>query len=310
MAVALPSIVGRESEVSELASQLTPERLPCVLLVEGEAGTGKTSLCAHVFDEARERGFTTLATRPVAAEADLALAGLGDLLQPVLGAVLEQLPPPQAQALRVALLLEQGDEAADARMLGVAFLSALRALSDAQPVALFVDDVHWLDASSAAVLAFAARRLERERVALLCTRRTGHEDRVLGDLTRVRALALRGLSPGALTDCCTTGSGSRCPAPACAGCTSSRSETRFTPSSSRPHTSAARSRWNRATGCRRRSTRSSGGGSRASPSASGRPSPPRPRSPGRPPRAWRARRSSRRRSRRAWSRSATARSSS
>ena len=96
--------IGRETELADIAAHLSSDALPAAVLVEGEAGIGKTTMCALVIEAAREQGFTTLVTRPVAAEADLTFSGLGDLLEPVLDHVLDAVPGPQARGLRVALL--------------------------------------------------------------------------------------------------------------------------------------------------------------------------------------------------------------
>jgi DNA-binding CsgD family transcriptional regulator len=191
-------LIGRERELADIAVHLNSDALPAVVLVEGEAGIGKTSMCTLVIEAAREQGFTTLVTRPIAAEADLTFAGLGDLLEPVLDHVLDAVPDPQARALRVALLLEESAEPTDARALGVAFISALRALAEAHPLLVVVDDVQWLDPSSAAVLAYAGRRLRDDRVALLLARRVMHTDGVTGLLDDVWRLELGGLSSRAL----------------------------------------------------------------------------------------------------------------
>ena len=191
-------LIEREGELADIAAHLSSDALPAVVLVEGEAGIGKTSMCTLLIEAARERGFTTLVTRPIAAEADLTFAGLGDLLEPVLDHVLDAVPDPQARALRVALLLEESAEPTDARALGVAFLSALRALAQERPLMVVVDDVQWLDPSSASVLAYAGRRLQDDRIALLLARRVMHADGVTGLLDDVWRLELGGLSSGAL----------------------------------------------------------------------------------------------------------------
>jgi predicted ATPase len=56
----------------------------------------------------------------------------------------------------VALLLANPEgRPPDARAIGVAVLAGLRTLAEAKPVVIAVDDVQWLDASSAASLEFA-----------------------------------------------------------------------------------------------------------------------------------------------------------
>jgi DNA-binding CsgD family transcriptional regulator len=167
-------VIGRAAELRALAAFAREiEDGSAVLVLEGDAGVGKTTLWRAALDSAGERGWRVLAARPASAEASLALAGLGDLLADALDDVLEVLPSPQAEALRVALLLERPRAPLDARLLGVSTVSALRALQAAGPVVLAVDDAQWLDDASARVLAFAWRRVAGARVGLLLARRTG-----------------------------------------------------------------------------------------------------------------------------------------
>src|SRR5206468_710903 len=142
------------------------------LLIEGEPGAGKTALWQHAVSSARARGIRTLIARPVEVETALSFAALVDLLDPALPQVLPRLPMPQRRALEIALLLLPADAPPDPRALATALLNALRALAEESPVVIAIDDAQWLDASSQAVLAFAARRLTHERVSFLLTRRS------------------------------------------------------------------------------------------------------------------------------------------
>ena len=165
-------VIGREKELADLGSFLDAiDELPAALLVEGEPGIGKTVILGAGVDLAWERGFRALAAMPAPAETRLAFAALGDLLEPVLDEVLPALPGPQQSALEVALLLaEPRGPPPDARTVDVALLGALRTLATG-PLLVAVDDVQWLDAPSAAALAFAVRRLHEEPVAVVLTRR-------------------------------------------------------------------------------------------------------------------------------------------
>ena len=192
-------IVGRDEELAAIERWLDDPR-PSALLIEGDAGIGKTTLWRAGIEAARGRS-RVLAARPTQAESTLSFAALGDLLEGVLGEVLEPLPAPQRQALRAALLLEgteDGPAAPDPRAVALAFLGSVRELVSAGPVLVAVDDVQWLDPPSATTLAFAARRLETEEVGLLLARRAGHVDAVSGQLERIEEIALGGLSAGAL----------------------------------------------------------------------------------------------------------------
>jgi DNA-binding CsgD family transcriptional regulator/tetratricopeptide (TPR) repeat protein len=185
-------VIGRAPERAELAAFADAiAGGPAALSLEGGAGVGKTTLWFSGLELARERGCRVLAARPAAAEAGLAFAGLGDLVGGVLDEVLDVLPLPQAEALRVAFLLESPRAPLDQRVVGVSVLSALRALGAARPLVLAVDDVQWLDAASAAVLSFAWRRLRGEPIGVLVTRRAGEPvPQALGGLEPLRRMAV------------------------------------------------------------------------------------------------------------------------
>jgi DNA-binding CsgD family transcriptional regulator len=168
-------VVGREHELAVVQAFVGDlEAGPSVLVLDGEAGVGKTTLWLAGVAAARVAGHELLETRPAQAEAGFAFAGLGDLLGGVLGEVLDVLPEPQADALRVALMLERAQgRRAEHAAIALATLGVLRALAAERPVLVAVDDVQWLDTPSATALSFAWRRLRAERVGLLLTRRLG-----------------------------------------------------------------------------------------------------------------------------------------
>jgi DNA-binding CsgD family transcriptional regulator len=144
-----------------------------VLSIEGEAGVGKTTLWLEAVRRSRLKFFRTLSCRCVEAEAKLAFTALADLFAPVADDVVADLPPPQRRALEVALL--QADPVRGSRVeqraISLAVLGSLRLLAQVGPVAVAVDDLQWLDAPSARVLAFALRRLEDDRVGIVATLR-------------------------------------------------------------------------------------------------------------------------------------------
>jgi len=164
-------IIGRREELLALEAFLTDLSAGGqALLLEGDAGIGKTVLWQEGLRVARERGIQVLQARPSDAEAHLTFAALGDLLGPVLGSVLPNLVPVQRRALETALLLRESDGTPpDARVLGLALLSIMRTLAEDRPLLVALDDVQWLDASSAEVLTFALRRVEAEPIAVLAT---------------------------------------------------------------------------------------------------------------------------------------------
>jgi len=95
-----PDVVGRERELA-LVDAFFEKGLPAALVVEGEAGIGKTALWRAGVDAASERGFRLLRCAPTGEEAQLAFAGLSDVLAPVQD-LFTALPEPQRRALEIA----------------------------------------------------------------------------------------------------------------------------------------------------------------------------------------------------------------
>ena len=194
-------IIARERELEALRAFVEAgSPTPAALVLEGEAGIGKTTLWRAGVAAAADRGYRCLTAVGSPAEAQLTFSALGDVLQGVAAGVLPELPPPQRRALAVALLLDDADgRSPDQRAVALAFLGALRVLASQTPVLLAVDDVQWLDRPSTSVLAYALRRLQEERVVILLARRISGEqsgpddlDRLLPEerLTRIRVGSL------------------------------------------------------------------------------------------------------------------------
>jgi DNA-binding CsgD family transcriptional regulator len=198
------AIVGRDAELDSVHAFLdrVPEG-PTALVLEGAAGIGKSTIWLAGVEAARKRGMCVLVSRPSELERGLAHAGLGDLFDKVLERVLPALSPPRRRALEVALLLEDASRDSDPRTLGVAVRSALEALTAEAPVVVAVDDVQWLDPSSASVLTFALRRMDERPVHVLLARRTDDgaapsELESAFETDRIERLPVGALSLGAL----------------------------------------------------------------------------------------------------------------
>jgi DNA-binding CsgD family transcriptional regulator len=194
-------LLGRDRERRELDAALAGARLnkSAVLVVAGEVGIGKTTLLEHAAEQARAAGMRVLRARGIESEARVPFAGLLELLRPALTA-LDRIPEPQAAALEGALALRPAS-AQDRFAVGAATLSLLAAHSEEAPVAVLVDDAHWLDGSSADALLFAIRRLVADPIAVLVAVRDGEPSFVdgaqlpilqLGGLDRDTAAALVG----------------------------------------------------------------------------------------------------------------------
>ena len=160
-------LVGREKELSRLRDLAAPPYEDShVLLLLGDPGMGKTVLLAETVRQASSAGMRILAATGRESEQDLAFAGLHQLLRPVLERV-TGLPRRQAEALRGAFALSDDPAPPDPLLTGIAVLTLLSGLSDDQPLLVAADDAQWLDRASLDALAFAARRLDSERLVLL-----------------------------------------------------------------------------------------------------------------------------------------------
>ena len=203
---AATAIVGRDEELDSLQAFLAAaERGPTALVISGEPGIGKTVLWNAVIEDAGARFGRVLSCRGVEAEALFAFAGLSELLAGKLEEVAADLAPPRRRALEVALLLvEPGEQAPDVHAIGLALLDVLSAFAQQGPVLVALDDVQWLDASSAAVLQVAMRRLREERIGVLATVRVAPDVAEPVELQssfpgeRLTELSLAPLSLGAL----------------------------------------------------------------------------------------------------------------
>ena len=159
----MPSLVGRESELGVVETFFCSER-PRAVAIVGEPGIGKTTLWQTAVEHARAQGARLLVARPTESEARLAFAGLADLLADVPDELFARLPEPQQLGLDVALLRAVSARPPERRVVGAGFLTLLRALASESKVVCAIDDLQWLDASSAAVVEFALRRLGEEPV--------------------------------------------------------------------------------------------------------------------------------------------------
>jgi len=187
-------LVGRDAEAARVDAII--EGLPeggAALVVSGEPGVGKSALLHDARARADALGIRTLAAVGVESEAELAFAGVHQLVYPILG-LLELLPAPQRRALEIAFGIAGGSEP-DPFLVALAAYQLVCDAAEESPVVLFVDDAHWLDRSTSGVLTFIARRLESEPVGLLVSVRAGFAT-PLGD-AGLPELELERLSPSA-----------------------------------------------------------------------------------------------------------------
>jgi predicted ATPase len=180
-------LVGRRSECDVLDRLLSDVRggRSGVLVLLGEAGVGKTALVEYAIGAAS--GFRVARAVGVESEVELAFAALQQLCAPMLDR-LNGLPTPQRDALATAFGLSAGT-APERFLVGLAALNLLSATAHDKPLLCVVDDAHWLDRASAQALAFVARRLLADPVALVFATRVQTEE--LGGLPELVVDGLR-----------------------------------------------------------------------------------------------------------------------
>ena len=168
-------VIGRDAELRTADAFLDAAAGGLsVLAIRGEAGIGKTTLFLEAVRRAGERGFTLLVARSAAAETQLTLTTLADIVEPVVDDAGGALPPVQKAALDAALLRSgPAERPLEPRLLGAATRSLFDRLASAGPVLVAIDDAQWTDAASATVLAFALRRLPSAPIGVLLALRTG-----------------------------------------------------------------------------------------------------------------------------------------
>jgi GMP synthase-like glutamine amidotransferase/DNA-binding CsgD family transcriptional regulator/tetratricopeptide (TPR) repeat protein len=181
-------LVGRGAELARIDAALASARRgeSAVLVLRGEGGAGKTTLLDAA--EARARGLLVLRADGEDAETERPFAGLADICRP-LRERLELLSPARADAVAAVLDPESGARFADRFALYAGALDLLFATAADTPLLVLIDDEHLLDDASREAVAFIARRLGADGIALLLA--TEADD----DLPATEDLPLGGLAP-------------------------------------------------------------------------------------------------------------------
>jgi DNA-binding CsgD family transcriptional regulator len=137
------------------------------LIFRGEAGIGKTALLDYAAGV--RTGFRVARIGGVESEVELPYAALHQLCGKMLH-LADRLPAPQADALDIALGQKSG-EVPDRFHVSLAVLGLLSEAAREQPMLCLVDDAQWIDQPSLFALAFAARRVDADSLALVFTTR-------------------------------------------------------------------------------------------------------------------------------------------
>ena len=155
------------------SSQLVPSG-PSALVVEGEAGIGKTTVWLAGLERAQELGFWVLSARATEVESVLPYSGLAALLEGLDEAVFADLPPLQRLAIDRVLLRVAAEDGpvTDQQVVGAAFVSVVERLAERASVLIAIDDLQWLDPPSTLIISSAVRRLAGP-VGIIATVRDG-----------------------------------------------------------------------------------------------------------------------------------------
>jgi DNA-binding CsgD family transcriptional regulator len=191
-------LLGRDHELETLDGLLAAIRAgqSRTLVLRGEPGVGKSALLEHLVE--RASGCRVVHASGVQSEAELAFGGLQQLCGPLLED-LARLPPPQQSALRTAFGLSAGAPP-DRLLVGLSALSLLSEAAAERPLVCVIDDTQWLDSASAQALAFVARRLLAESVALVFAARDAGAEDELAELPALRIDGLRAADARTLLD--------------------------------------------------------------------------------------------------------------
>jgi DNA-binding CsgD family transcriptional regulator len=189
------ALLGRQAERAAIDRILDAVRggLSGTLVLRGEPGVGKTTLLRYAIDAAPDLRVSSIAG--VESEISMEFGGLHQLLLPFLP-LLDDLPPPQAAALRVAFGQQTGPPP-EPFLVGLAALTLLSLVAADRPLLCTIDDAHWLDPESAQALGFAARRLYADRVGVIAA-----SNELVAPLTAegLPAITLSGLSDAEARD--------------------------------------------------------------------------------------------------------------
>lgn len=192
---------GRDAELSRLGAFVRGADSERALFVEGAPGLGKTTVWESAREAASAGGVRVLAARAAEAETSMSYAVLSDLLADVDVRSMATIPEPQREAIEVALLRAQpSGSRIESRAVPLGVVNMLRALADAGPVLLAIDDLQWVDNATAEALAFALRRVVGDsRVRLLATRRPEGTRAIEAAVAREASatISLTGLTLGA-----------------------------------------------------------------------------------------------------------------
>ncbi|MFE4967581.1 LuxR C-terminal-related transcriptional regulator [Streptomyces sp. NPDC056660] len=163
-------LVGRLAERERLAGYVALGRVGGVSVVlEGEAGIGKSALLSWLASRALEDGYRVLRCTGLEQASPVGYSALHELLHPILG-LIDALPRRQREALTTAFGLTEGPSA-DRLLVSIAALGLLEEAAASTPVCIAIEDLQWVDRSTARVLDFVALHLAEAPMLVAATGR-------------------------------------------------------------------------------------------------------------------------------------------
>jgi DNA-binding CsgD family transcriptional regulator len=167
-----PVLVGRQREVERISDFfVNASQRGGTLLVLGEPGVGKSALLGAAAEEVLAHGGLVVAAAGLEHEGEITFSLLSLLMHP-LHDRFTHLEPRERQCLSTVLGLSDGPPPARLAVAN-AVLALLRIVAEDRPLLVAVDDLQWVDRSSAVILGLVARRLAGTKVALLAASRSG-----------------------------------------------------------------------------------------------------------------------------------------
>jgi DNA-binding CsgD family transcriptional regulator len=176
-----PAVVGRDTELARLEELLAEARQGRgrLVLLSGEAGIGKTRLARELAERARAGGSRALVGRAVQASTPIPYRPLAEALQAGLrgeGPVDDPSLDPYRAALRRLLPAVEAEgpaaEAGSPLALMEGLLRLVGLMATEGGLLLVLEDLHWADADTLAVVEYLADHLHTAPVLALCTERT------------------------------------------------------------------------------------------------------------------------------------------
>jgi DNA-binding CsgD family transcriptional regulator len=170
-----PSLIGRDEERARLAGLLRAAsiRRGGALIVSGDPGIGKSALLDEAAIAAASERMRVLRTAGVQSETRMPFAGLHQLLRPILASA-ELLPAPQHEAIQTVFGTREGNSP-ELFLIALSVFQMLVEASEEEPLLVLVEDAHWLDAATAEILTFSARRIGSDPIAMLVAQRAADE---------------------------------------------------------------------------------------------------------------------------------------